>query len=107
MGLSALKSQRNDYHLILDSRCDKCGAPKEDTVHYFQDCPGYSAIRKTLKDEVEPLLFPLGITVNTENSDEKNDLTYIYLHGSELLTLQSNISIMNSVQKYITSSKRF
>ena len=107
MGLSALKSQRADYHLITDRRCDRCYAPNEDVNHYFHECPCYSAIRRTLTLEVELLLAPLGITMSTDTVNKRTVFSNLLLRGSHLIVNETNIALMKICQKYIKASKRF
>ena len=107
MGLSALKSQRTDHHLITDRHCDRCGAPIEDVNHYFHECPSYSAIRRILTLEVENLLSPLGITMSTDTVNNRTKLSNLLLQGSHQIDNQTNIALMEISQRYIKASKRF
>jgi len=82
MGLSALNGQRCDYNFIQYRHCDCCGSENEHVVHYFLDCPHYSATRRTLiHDELGTLIKSPGYCVNTENQETKTNLTNVLLHG--------------------------
>ena len=51
LGLSALNGQRAHYHLIPDPSC-LCGAPCENSMHYFLECPHHNAIRRILLQDM-------------------------------------------------------
>ena len=74
MGLSALNDQRADYSVIDDRCCPRCDALNENVLHFFLDCPHYSAIRLVILDKLERLLHPSGIQVITENPAAKRNL---------------------------------
>ena len=40
MGCSALTGHLYNYHVVENPRCD-CGAPMEDSFHYFFECPRF------------------------------------------------------------------
>ena len=94
MGFSNL----ND-HLFMkgctdDRKCD-CGAPKEDTKHYFLICQKYSDLRNDLTNNIHSISDNLHITLNT------------LLFGNDSLTDQQNTAIIDFTCQYIVKSKRF
>ena len=104
MGLSALNSQREQYHLIENSSCNKCNNGKEDITHYFLTCPQYAAQRGTLIRELGQLLQPAGIT---PTKIKNNVLLNIIIHGCPILNYDQNMNLLESTLKYIGDTKRF
>ena len=102
MGLSALNGQRADYHLIPDALCS-CGAPSENALHYFLECPHHNAIRTILLQDMGQLLRPSGTTASTES----HQLINIILNGSPNLNLDDNKLLFKRVHMFIGNSKRF
>ena len=94
MGFSNL----ND-HLFLkgctDDRKCECGAPKEDTKHYFLKCQKYTGIRNDLFNNIHSISENLHITVN------------ILLFGKDSLSDQQNMAIIDYTCLFIEKSKRF
>ena len=107
MGLSALNSQIANYNFIENCTCSRCGAPNEDEVHFFIDCPHYTAIRGTLMRQLGCLLQPMGVAVNVQSTHDKRTLTNKILHGTSMLDTNDNASLFKHIQTYITNSKRF
>ena len=72
------------------NRLGDCGAAYENHFHYFLQCPLSQPYRDRFLNSL-----PQGCDLN------------MMLHGSVLLSIQTNIEICNSVQNYIISTKRF
>jgi hypothetical protein len=107
MGLSALSSQRCDYHHIDNPKCLTCNARTEDPAHYFLLCPTYDIARPKFLE---------GICNILRNSDIKIDFTKKHfnvfiirtiLNGSTILSDIDNKEVMKLTQQYIYESKRF
>ena len=81
-------------NIISDPSC-RCGAPHEDSYHYFFVCPIYTTIRKTLIDSLAWLPDCLNL-----------DLSLLTC-GNDTLTDEQNEEIFKNVFHYIKSTKRF
>ena len=80
------------FHLhVEDSPLWTCHPVVEDVRHYFLECPLYTVQRNVLLQEI--------ITLNTEPS------VLNLLFGN--ISVDSNISLALSVQKFITAAGRF
>lgn len=91
MNCSNLKAHLFDMHVITDQQC-VCGAPREDTAHYFLECQMYSILRDRLFQTI------MNITSVSLG---------IILYGNSRLTLKENIDIFQAVHEYIEKSNRF
>ena len=108
MGLSGLEHQRHRYHMIQESTCDECGN-LEDEIHFFVDCPAYTAPRNKMLRNVAALLAP-GVHYSVLIPDNRADsllLTNTLLCGSKELNPEINEELLNHVINYISESKRF
>ena len=80
---------------ILSNPACSCGAPQEDTRHYFFNCPLYNDNRDTMLNNLQWLPEHIIINVN------------LLTRGSDELSEQENISLLKEVFKYIKGSRRF
>ena len=76
---------------IVESPLCRCGEV-ESTHHYFFVCPFYTAIRQELTNSISSLCTPS---------------LKILLFGNDQLSYIENVSIMDSVHKFILASSRF
>ncbi len=88
LGCSDLNSDKVERHISETSNCS-CGHPYEDKTHYFFLCPQYTHIRQnqyfyTNRLSVEELLY-----------------------GSDKLSVSETTLSLESLQDFITKSKRF
>ena len=81
-------------NIISDPSC-RCGAPIENTFHYFFECPLY-------RDERAILIQNLNWLPNGCNIDLN-----LLLSGTEQLSIDENEVVLNSVHSFIKGSKRF
>ena len=95
LGLSPLNYHRYSYNFIADSKCPSCGHHKEDTVHYFLNCPTYNLARQTL----------LGRLLDELNLDTQNTITLvdIILHGK--VDKSDHKLLLNIVADYMATTK--
>ena len=90
---SFLNYDLSKVNIVNDAACS-CGAPREDAIHYFFNCPNYTEIRR--------------IMMNNLNWVQASDLNLNLLtRGSDDLTYEENINIIKHVFNFIKSSKRF
>ena len=112
MGLSGLNFQRFQYDLIDYQFCHSCGANREDSYHFFFDCPSYAALRNTLLHQMENMLEKISIIVLDLTPDPSENflrtfLVDLYLRGNKNLNFEENKQLFGMVQKYIVSTQRF
>jgi hypothetical protein len=107
MGLSGLKSQRHDYNHVPDSKCDFCGARKEDPMHFFLQCPVFAPMRIILLANVTSLYQTKNITRDLTRTLVKKELVGCLLKGDIRLDIVENTKLFDYVQQFICSSKRF
>jgi hypothetical protein len=88
---SFLNYDLSKVDIVNDAACS-CGAPREDTYHYFFTCPSYTEIRLTMMKNL-----------NWVQTIDLNLLTC----GSDDLTYEENINIIKHVFNFIKSSERF
>ena len=91
--------------IIASAEC-LCGHHREDSCHYFLECPLYESQRKRMLHNISNILAP-GVNPNLIVHSMKDRLIEILLKGSEDIELQNNISIFSEVHKFIKTSKRF
>ena len=91
MTCSALKADLFDMHIIDDPSCG-CGAIREDSAHYFFNCPSYNHLRNKLH---ESILKHASFNLKT------------LMYGNDTLTLAQNFNIFEAVHTFIKHSKRF
>ena len=82
-------------NIINDSSC-QCGFSREDSHHYFFDCPIYIQARRTLIANLEWL--PAECTIN---------LNLLTCGNNDILSVEENNLVFKRVYDYIKKSKRF
>ena len=80
---------------ILSNASCNCGAPWENSHHFFFDCDKYTDNREIIFNSLNWLPSNINIDVN------------LLTKGSDLLTYEDNITIFKHAFKYIKDSKRF
>ncbi|SMN17477.1 hypothetical protein CRYPA_1947 [uncultured Candidatus Thioglobus sp.] len=80
---------------ILSNASCNCGAPCENSHHFFFDCDKYTDNREIIFNSLNWLPSNINIDVN------------LLTKGSDLLTYVENITIFKHAFKYIKDSKRF
>ena len=80
---------------ILSNASCNCGAPSENSHHFFFDCDKYTDNREIIFNSLNWLPSNINIDVN------------LLTKGSDLLTYEENITIFRHAFKYIKDSKRF
>lgn len=89
------------HGLIDDPQCTQCNTHQPETsMHYFLECPTYTAHRGAMRRDLRELLTP------EENKDNTRLLNLLIL-GSETNSLAYNIRIFKIVLDYIAKTKRF
>jgi hypothetical protein len=81
-------------NIISNPSCS-CGAIREDSYHYFFECPLYSGIRNDLLNCLDWLL-----------NDCHLDLNLLFF-GNSILTNEQNELVLKKVFDYIRKSERF
>ena len=107
LGLSGLSAQRFDYKHIDDPSCPTCGAKSEDPEHFFLTCPTFSQARINLLQNVTDKLHEYDIDIDYRKKSFRSALINSLLKGSECLSHETNIYIMNQAQLFIKDSRRF
>ena len=79
---------------LSNASCN-CGAPCENSHHFFFDCDTYTDNREIIFNSLNWLPSNINIDVN------------LLTKGSDLLTYEENITIFKHAFKYIKDSKRF
>ena len=103
LGLSGLNSHRHKFRFIPNNLCPTCGMRNENPVHYFFDCPTYTAQRvqmlhllnNCLTDDNKYLL-------NYRNNNEKKILLKMLLNFEEGKT-----EIIDILASFIIETQRF
>lgn len=80
---------------IISSPVCSCGAHREDSYHFFFDCPNYTQIRYTLMQNL--LWLPNDYAINLQ----------LLTSGNSNLTDDQNETIFKHVYEYIKKSERF
>ena len=80
--------------MLSNASCN-CGAPCENSHHFFFDCDKYTDNREIIFNSLNWLPSNINIDVN------------LLTKGSDLLTYEENITIFKHAFKYIKDSKRF
>ena len=80
---------------ILSNASCNCGAPCENSHHFFFDCDKYTDNREIIFNSLNWLPSNINIDVN------------LLTKGSDLLTYEEYITIFRHAFKYIKDSKRF
>ena len=111
MGLSALNAQRFDYNLIDYKNC-QCGSLSEDPVHFFINCPLYTAPRQILLGDTEHILIEFSLIIEDQpnilnHNVLSRSLVNLFMFGNKNLSWDSNVNLFQYVQNYIDSSHRF
>ena len=91
MGCSALTGHLYNYHVVENPRCD-CGAPMEDSFHYFFECPRFIIQRDAMMVSIAEIT---NCTIGT------------LLFGNDCCTLDENKAVFDIVHKYINDTYRF
>jgi hypothetical protein len=107
LGLSGLASQRFDYNHIDDPRCIKCGAKREDPIHYFLTCPVFENPRREFLNDICEILHFNNIAVEFHRGSFRKFLIQTILRGSILLNDVENKNIFLKTQLFIYNTKRF
>ena len=94
MGFSNLKFHLYEKGCINDYSCS-CGAVKENTKHYFLECPLYTQARRILLDSIMLICPDLSISLS------------VLLFGSSVLPATANEEILSHVYCYICQTSRF
>ena len=104
LGHSTLNAHACNYGLA-DSNLCRCGS-KEDTEHFFFDCPIYATPRVELLTSVADLISP-GVNYNLLLHMGKNHVLNILLYGSADLSEAENLILFQAIQKYLKKAHRF
>ena len=80
---------------IVDNPACRCGAGREDAIHYFFECPFYNESRELLFNSLNWL--PVGCHLDLD----------LLVSGNSMLTNKQNEMIFNKVFDYIKKSGRF
>jgi hypothetical protein len=107
LGLSGLSSQRFDYKHIDDPKCIRCGAKREDPIHYFLLCPAYTEQRQNSLNDICDILHSNDIAVEFNRGNFRKFVIKTILRGSILLDDVENKNIFLITQLYILNTKRF
>ena len=107
LGLSGLKSQRQDYNHVPLSTCDFCGARKEDALHFFLKCRVFAPMRTVLLGNITRLYQTKNILRDLSRTIVQKELVTCLLCGDPRLSDLENIEMFKMVQVYIAESKRF
>ena len=107
LGLSALSAQRFEYKHIKDPRCLNCGAKSEDPEHFFLTCPTFSIPRITLLLNVTGKLHEYDIEIDFRKKSFRSAFINSLLKGSDCLSHETNLYIMNQAKTFIKDSRRF
>ena len=81
MGCSALTGHLYNYHVVENPRCD-CGAPMEDSFHYFFECPRFIIQRDAMMVSIAEIT---NCTIGT------------LLFGNDCCTLDENKAVFDIV----------
>ena len=81
-------------NIVLNPSC-RCGAQREDSFHFFFECPLYSDLRKSLFDGL--VWLPECLNIDTE----------LLTAGNSLLTNEQNEDVFKLTFEFIKKSKRF
>ena len=91
------------YGIVPTPTCQMCQTGNDETPsHYFLKCPKYAASRQGLLLKLTPILDRLNI--NTNNTFM---LLKLITGGHPTLSFKENLNVVNLVQEYIFSTKRF
>ena len=100
MGLSALRWQLYEHHIVDNPICCFCTTNEPETVeHYLLHCPTFK-VQRTLLVMTLILEIPL-------NFLQQCDLCQCLLYGHDQWNYQTNLKISKAVQEYIKKTKRF
>ena len=102
LGLSHLRQQLHSFRIIDSSYCLNCPNCLETVTHYLLNCPQYTCTRLEMMTDMVEIV--VGNGMNFENY---HAFVNIMLQGSDQLTEQENIQVLNMVQKFIGSTQRF
>ena len=103
LGLSPLRYQLFSYGIVPTPTCQMCQTGNDETPsHYFLKCPKYAASRQGLLLQLTPIADRLNINTN-------NTLMLLKLITGRhpTLSFKDNLNVVNLVQEYIFSTKRF
>ena len=106
MKLSGLNAHRKRHHFINFSTCPKCGAHKEDDIHFLLLCPAYAAHRLNLLAHLRRILPDHGGDLaNLETRKTQKKITKILVNGTS--NEIRDLEIFELVAKFIENTKRF
>ena len=101
VGLSQLNKHKYD-HKFKDTPSSNCACGNiEDTRHFMLECPLYSIHREQYQRNLDQILSPYNINLNTR------DLLEICLYGESGLSKDDNVKILRASIHYINSTGRF
>jgi ribonuclease P/MRP protein subunit RPP40 len=96
MGLSALNNHRFTYNMIPSPTCTLCNTSKENTLHFFWDCPCHAVNRNVMVDRVGT---ELGIQLDRAN------VISICVNGDVDKNSQQNL--FNIISEFLKNTSRF
>ena len=101
INLSHLKEHKFNHNFkdTINSLCS-CNVENESTERYLLRCSSYTAIRKTLLDNIIDI-------VGTITNLSDNDLVNILLYGNSNFTFDVNVAILKCTITYLKDSERF
>ena len=94
MGFSNLQYHLYEKGCVNNYSC-LCGAPKEDSKHYFLECPLYTDARRRLMSQISSSCPNVNITLK------------VLIFGSNALSDEKNNKILSHVCCYICQTSRF
>ena len=109
MGLSGLNAHCKKYGFITNSQCNFCQHNTENEIHFFLDCPHHAGPRHEMLMSLTNLLAyeRHNIPLQPHSISDKNTFIAFLLWGSDELAVNLNKTVMNTVRRFITASKRF
>ena len=100
LGLSNLRGDLFAFHLTENPMCNLCFDVYESSIHYICECAALRDPRALLKSSLE-MLIPGTLNLNNKN------LTKLCLFGSNDVSLEINVSILEFTIAFVKYSNRF
>ena len=105
MGHSTLNAHLASHGLGESPTCE-CGHAREDVNHFLFLCPQFAAHRPPLIAALDEAIASISSKANIQIQGPRAKVNLL-LNGSPLLSVNENLSLLNSVQLFIFKSQRF
>ena len=102
LGLSGLRQQLYDKHIVNNPTCMNCSLGPENVIHYLLICPDFNLPRIDLLNGIFTIL-PINFIINLT----QERLVQLLLSGNSDLDFSIQFSVFRLVQTFILHSKRF